>query len=65
MLWILARKRLLILALTDSCAMNVRQNSTVFRHDVIGFVDANRISVPTGLNFAPIVFKLYDQVPNT
>ena len=65
MLWILARKTLFILALTDGYAMNVRQNGTVFWHDVIGFVDANWISVPTGLNFAPIVFKLHDQVPNT
>ena len=54
-----------ILALTDGYAMNVRQNGTVFWHDVIGFVDANWISVPTGLNFAPIVFKLHDQVPNS
>ena len=36
--------------------MNVRQNGTVFWHDVIGFVDANWILVPTGLNFALLRF---------
>ena len=65
MSWILAHKTLFILALTDGYAIIVRQNGTVFWHDVIGFVDVNWISVPTGLNFAPIVFKLHDQVPNT
>ena len=64
MSWILAHKTLFILALTDGYAIIVRQNGTVFWHDVIKIMDANWISVPAGLNFALIVFKLHDQVPN-